>query len=282
MFSRHSASSDSLAMWSPYHLAMELSDEQLEDWHSSGWLTIKSVFDNAEMTDMSRWVDEVASWSGSNGPGLHHRELTKRGPVLARSEHFLEDHASLRAVILGRAISEVLEQLFDEPAVLFKEKINYKHPGGAGFAYHQDATAYRFVDHHISCMVPIDPSTVESGTLYFAPGHTMRLMPTTDGGRIESTFAETLDWRPIEARPGDVIFFDSYAPHYSGSNNSDRSRRAMYLTYNAASKGDHRSRYYADKLAEFEAAGKSFSGERVRISINDDFLGIPVRDLDPR
>jgi hypothetical protein len=44
----------------------------------------------------------------------------------------------------------------------------------------------------------------------------------------------------------------------------------------SASLGDHRERYYADKLAEFERAGGDFEGERVRISISDDFLGRPV------
>ena len=79
---------------------------------------------------------------------------------------------------------------------------------------------------------------------------------------------------PLE--PGDLLFFDSYAPHYSDTNTTDRARRAAYLTYNAASLGDHRDRYYADKRAEFEQAGGDFDGERVRISITDDFLGRPV------
>ncbi len=257
---------------------MRLSNEQLSAWNRFGWLTIRSLFDDRQTRDLARWIDELAEWADRNGPGLHHRELTPNGPALARSEHFLESHDRLRSVILDGAVPAVLEQLFGEPAVLFKEKINYKRPGGAGFAPHQDATAYRFVDHHISCMIPVDPATVESGTLYFAPGHSAGRMPTTSGGRIEPTHVQELDWRAIEAMPGDVIFFDSYTPHYSGSNESDRSRRVMYLTYNARSKGDHRADYYADKLREFATEGGSFGGRRVRMSINDDFLGLPVPD----
>ena len=49
-----------------------------------------------------------------------------------------------------------------------------------------------------------------------------------------------------------------------------------YLTYNAASLGDHRRRYDDDKQEEFSRAGADFAGERVRISISDDFLGRPV------
>jgi len=49
--------------------------------------------------------------------------------------------------------------LLGEPAVLYKEKINYKLAGGAGYAPHQDAPAYPFIDVHVSCMVAVDDST---------------------------------------------------------------------------------------------------------------------------
>ena len=72
------------------------------------------------------------------------------------------------------------------------------------------------------------------------------------------------------------MFFDSYAPHRSETNTSGHSRRTLYLTYNAASAGDLREQYYADKLAEFARVGDNVDGERVRISVIDDFLGRPV------
>jgi hypothetical protein len=48
-----------------------------------------------------------------------------------------------------------------------------------------------------------------------------------------------------------VIFSDSFAPHASKPNFTDEPRRILYLTYNLASDGDHRARYYADKFASF-------------------------------
>lgn len=73
------------------------------------------------------------------------------------------------------------------------------------------------------------------------------------------------------------MLFDSFAPHRSGTNRSAHPRRAFYLTYNAASKGDWRDRYYADKEAEFAQEGEAFDGERARISVNDDYLGKPAQ-----
>jgi ectoine hydroxylase-related dioxygenase (phytanoyl-CoA dioxygenase family) len=125
-------------------------------------------------------------------------------------------------------------------------------------------------------MVPLDPATVESGCLYVASGFERGQLPTDERGRVESLTAAALDWQPVSLAPGDLLFFDSYTPHYSETNTTSRSRRAAYLTYNAASRGDFREQYYADKRAEFAAAGDDFDGERVRISISDDFLGRPV------
>lgn len=255
---------------------MPLTDDRLRAWKRDGWLVLEGLLSSHLVDAVRSWVVEVAGWADVGRPGLHHHEQTDAGPVVARSERFADAHSELGAFIRGAELGEVLDSLLGEPAVLFKEKVNYKHPGGGGFAPHQDATAYRFVDHHVSVMVPIDDATEASGCLWFAPGHAAGRLPTDHRGRIDDATAAGLAWRPVEARPGDVVFFDSYAPHHSETNRTDRPRRALYLTYNAASRGDFREAYYADKEAEFAREGSSFGDQRVRISINDDFLGRPV------
>jgi ectoine hydroxylase-related dioxygenase (phytanoyl-CoA dioxygenase family) len=248
----------------------------IEAFERDGWLVMPGALDDDQLTRIDAAVAQLEHWATTDGPGLHHFEQTDAGAVLARSEDFVDDSEDLRALICSGVIIEVIGTLFGEPGVLFKEKINYKQPGGGGFAPHQDATAYRFVDHHISCMVPLDPATEASGCLWVAPGYQAGQLRTDERGRIDESVADTLDWRPVPLEAGDLLFFDSYTPHYSETNTTTRARRAAYLTYNAAALGDHRERYYADKRAEFARAGGDFDGERVRISITDDFLGRPV------
>ena len=248
----------------------------VDAFRRDGWLVVPGALDGALLEALDAAVEQLQRWATTGGPGLHHFEQTDAGAVLARSEDFVHHDPVLRELVCGGVVVEILAELFGEDPVLFKEKINYKQPGGGGFAPHQDATAYRFVDHHISCMVPLDPATPPSGCLYVAPGFAAGQLPTDHRGRIDEATATQLDWRAVPLEPGDLLFFDSYTPHYSDTNTTTRPRRAAYLTYNAASLGDHRERYYADKLAEFERAGDDFDGERVRISISDDFLGRPV------
>ena len=256
-------------------LSSELTAAERAAFARDGWLVLKGAVGAEELEQLGAWLRQVEDWAELDGPGLHHFEQTDAGPRLARSEDLVPHHPGLRGFIAEGPLLDRVGELFGEAAVLYKEKVNYKQPGGAGFAPHQDAPAYRFVDHHISVMVPLDPANAASGGLSFAPGFERGRLPEARGV-IDPEVAATLDWRAIDAEPGDVVLFDSFAPHKSGTNTSDRARRAFYLTYNAASEGDFRERYYADKRAEFAAEGHSFDGERARISVNDDFLGRPV------
>ena len=68
----------------------------------------------------------------------------------------------------------------------------------------------------------------------------------------------------MPTEPGDVLFFDSFVPHRSGPNRTSVQRRVLYVTYNGASAGDSRERYYADKRASYppdceREAGKDYS-----------------------
>jgi ectoine hydroxylase-related dioxygenase (phytanoyl-CoA dioxygenase family) len=252
---------------------------QRRAWGARGHLVLRGALDPPAVERLTSWIAEVESWASattaSGSTGMHHFEQTDAGVRIARSEDFDPHHRELSAFIRGGTIAAVLAELLDEPAVLFKAKINYKHPGGGGFAPHQDATASRFVDHHVSVMVPIDPATVANGCLWFADAEVDAILPH-DGGRIDGAWVDAATWVPVEVAPGDVVVFDSLAPHRSDTNRTSRSRRAMYLTYNAASAGDHRARYYADKRATLAEAGATGTSGNVLLSINDDFLGRPA------
>jgi ectoine hydroxylase-related dioxygenase (phytanoyl-CoA dioxygenase family) len=242
------------------------------DWETLGRLVLRRAIDPPRLAAIDAAAREVEAWADGSGPGLHHFERTDHGPRVARSEDFEPHHAGLSATLRSGIIVEILTELFAQRPVLFKEKINYKHPGGGGFAPHQDATAYRFVDHHISVMVPLDAARIESGCLWFCDRQD-EILPN-ECGRIDEAWVASREWMPVEVDPGDVVFFDSYTPHRSETNTTAASRRALYLTYNRASDGDFRDRYYADKRTFFDDTGDG--AERVRISVNDDFLGRPV------
>ena len=91
-------------------------------------------------------------------------ELRKDGvKQLARVENFLQYHPNMNDVA-DHIIRQIVSDLWDgDEAILFKEKINFKLPGGGGFLAHQDSVAYMgMAEHHISVMIVVDSATIES------------------------------------------------------------------------------------------------------------------------
>ena len=249
-------------------------DEAVEHFRRTGWLLTQTL-DRDGAAELVRWVDEISTWPDAEGEWLHHREMTDDGPRLCRSENLIPFHAGLRDLLTSGALAETASALLGEPAVLYKEKVNYKLPGGAGYAPHQDAPAYPFVDAHVSCMVAVDDATVENGCLEVVSGCHQEILAMDDVGCIDEDVAGSLEWHAVEVRAGQTLWFHSRTPHRSGANSSTRARRALYPTYNAASEGDLRTDYYRRKLEEF--AQRSAAGDDHGVSLIGDFQGRPVR-----
>ena len=125
-------------------------------------------------------------------------------------------------------------------------------PGGAGFKAHQDQQAGwgRFAPLFVTALVSIDAATVENGCLEIAAGRHKQGLLGEEWRPLDAAAAR-LELEPIPTAPGDVILFDSFVPHASKENFTDAPRRVLYLTYNRASEGDHRLRYYREKHASF-------------------------------
>jgi len=257
-------------------LLVTVAPETVEHFRTHGWV-LTDTLDEAGVAALRRWVDEVASWPDDGGNWLHHRELTDDGPKLCRSENVIPFHPGLRDLLTTGPLLEIASALLGEPAVLYKEKINYKLVGGAGYAPHQDAPAYRFVDSHVSCMVAVDDATEENGCLEVVSGMHDEILPMDEVGCIRADVVDSLTWVPAPVRAGQTLWFHSRTPHRSGPNRSNQDRRALYPTYNARREGDLREDYYRQKLAEFEAARASGATEgRVQVSLIGDFQGRPV------
>ena len=180
-----------------------------------GWVLTRS---HPNPDQVARWVDEVAAWPDADGPWLHHRELTDDGPKLCRTENFVPFHDGLRALLTTGSMLATASALLGEPAVLYKEKINYKLPGGAGYAPHQDAPAYRFVRTHVSCMVAVDDASLDNGCLEVVSGRHHELLPIDDVGCIRPDVVAQMEWEPVEVRAGETLWFHSRTPHRSGPN----------------------------------------------------------------
>jgi len=232
-----------------------LNQQQIESFNRDGFLLLHGLYSAAEIEEISRWTDEVAARPETPGEQMMYFESsqTDGSRILCRIENFVPYHDGFSQLITTRRMQQAVSELFGEPAVLFKDKINFKLPGGDGFREHQDVQAGwdEFASIHLTAMIAIDETSEENGSLEMLAGkHRQGLLgekwaPLTD----QHTGGEA--YVPVHCQPGDAVFFDSFAPHRSAPNRTDRARRVLYITYNKLSEGDSRAAYYAAKRQSY-------------------------------
>jgi ectoine hydroxylase-related dioxygenase (phytanoyl-CoA dioxygenase family) len=227
-----------------------------EAFRRDGFVMVPALFDAEEIRRISDWTDEVQAQPETPGRAMMYFEPSLLRPgerVLQRVENFCPFHPGFASLCDGDKLRGTVSHLFGKPAVLFKDKINFKLPGGDGFKPHQDQQAgwSTYADLFITAMVSIDATTAENGCLELCAGQHTRGMLGGEWTPLTDDDMKRLNARPVPTRPGDVVFFDSYTPHASGPNLTSERRRVLYITYNRRSAGDHRVQYYADKRRSF-------------------------------
>ena len=228
--------------------------DQVGFFQRHGYLHLRGYYDVPRRRELQSWVDAMQQWPETPFAFMQYFEDVAGRRTLCRMEYLLEYHEGLRAFVLDDPLRIPLSQLLGEPALLYKEKINFKLPGGQGFAAHQDAPAFLTGGqrYHITAMISVDPSNENNGCLEIASeDHAHVLRPQAADGTLAADHARCLRFRPLPTAAGDVIFFDSYVPHRSGPNRSTAARRALYITYNGRSAGDRRLQYFLDKRERF-------------------------------
>jgi hypothetical protein len=230
------------------------------------------VLTDTEANAVAGWADTIESWPvGSHVWGQYAEQIADRVAV-CRTENVSACHPGLAALVDG-PLREIAAGALGEPVSAFKDKINYKHPGGAGFRPHQDRLAYPGVARVLSILVAIDECTTESGCLWLAEG-VGEPLPTDDRGVVRDDVVGSLRWEPAELAAGDAVLLDGLAPHYSDANRGESRRRVLVASYAPA--GEHYSRedYYSARAEAMRLASKKDG--RFRISTLADFDGVEV------
>jgi 2-aminoethylphosphonate dioxygenase len=233
-----------------------LSPSDLAHYQRDGFLVCRGLFDENEVAELRRATDEVQGWPELPGMWMVYGEQSLREPgrrLVNRIENFYPHHPGFKRFFDGDKLLGRASDLFGEPAVLFKDKINFKLPGGGGFEPHQDQQAgwSVYAPLFVTALVAIDEATEANGCLELAAGHHTRGLIGHEWAPLTEEDLRGVAFIPHPTAPGDAVLFDSFVPHRSGPNLSDEPRRVLYVTYNRLADGDHRDRYYADKRKSY-------------------------------
>jgi 2-aminoethylphosphonate dioxygenase len=127
----------------------------------------------------------------------------------------------------------------------------FKPPGAEGYRLHQDYIAWdSFPVSFLTAVVAIDACDLENGATEVFRGYHRRGYMAPKDGMYHHLPDESVDASAgvvLTLAPGDVAVFSAYTPHRSSPNRSSRTRRLLYLSYNAFSDGgEQRENHYAE------------------------------------
>ncbi len=236
---------------------------------------LRALLNDETITDLDRTARTIATWSPGSHRWGHYAEMTATGPAICRTENVSACSPGVASLVDGVLRDTATAQL-GARTVAFKDKINYKQPGGAGFHAHQDQTAYPGAPDVVSILVALDPCTRSSGCLWVAPGISSEL-PIDERGVIRDDVATSLSWEAVELDAGDALVIDGFLPHRSDPNTTDQPRRVLIASYAEEALGYTRSQYYAARSARMVAA--TAADGRFRISTHADFAGTEVAPI---
>ena len=230
--------------------------DEIAAFARDGYVVVRVLYDAAAMADIAAWTDDIQARPETPGKWMKYFDDSLTAPgvrILNRVENFCPYHDGFDELMRRGEMPARIGELFGGAAVLFKEKINYKLPGGDGFAAHQDVQAGwdTYAARHITALISIDAATAENGCLEVAAGQHRRGIIGESWRPMEGEELDGVEFQLLPTAPGDAVFFDSFSPHRSEPNLTDAARRVLYVTYNALQDGDHRDRYYADKRKSF-------------------------------
>ena len=216
----------------------------------------------------------IQTWPAGSHVWGHYAEQTENGPAICRTENVSACDADGRGAS-SRACSPRLRRARSASRLTaFKDKMNYKQPGGAGFSPHQDVVAYPGVEPRA-----VDPASrsTSARSSRVACGWRMasiRSWRPTIVARCEPTSLPTLTFEPAELAGGRRGVHRRLRAALQRGQSQRSARRVLVASYAPVSEGYSRAQYYAARRATM--ADASARDGRFRISTLADFEGDEV------
>jgi hypothetical protein len=238
---------------------------ELERFREDGFFVREAVFGPDELDDLRATVERVNAkiQEGADPTGARVERIDgKRYERVLGSLikwDWVEGSTGIRSMEPFHHLDPRLDELVDDPRVweptldligcdrvsLFTDKLNFKRPRGAPFPWHQDSPYWAFECDHVDRLVSVglylDDANGENGCLWMMAGSHRHgfLSGQQTGETLAALYTDVNaleDRRPVavEGCAGTVLFFHADIVHGSQPNRTQKSRRAVYFTYQPA------------------------------------------------
>ncbi len=230
-----------------------LTPGQLAAYRDDGYLILRGLLTPAEVAELAAEADRLLARTDLIAPNnlrVRWQPHTGTGQPLFEVFDPVIDIAPACARVAGDArLRGALASIYGDEPCLFKDKLIFKPPGARGYGLHQDYIGWPgFPKSFVTVVVAIDAFDAGSGGTEVFPGYHQRGYLGREDGQYHPITEEQVPSArgvPLDLAPGDVAMFGCFLPHRSSPNATDRSRRGLFLSYNARSDGgEQREAHY--------------------------------------
>jgi ectoine hydroxylase len=230
----------------------DLSEAQVKQFQSDGYLIVPALFDREESDLMQRVARADQSFQ------KHAYPLQDGEGGTAKLVLWNKAGSDLYGTIARcHRVVNAMEQLLGGEVYHYHSKMSIKEPlTGGAWAWHQDYGYWYqngcLFPEMASVFIAVDPNTRENGCMQLLKGS--HLMGRIEHGRFgdqtgadpERTTAamKVLELVYAEMKPGDALFFHSNTLHRSDQNKSPNPRWSLLCCYNTKHNNPYKSSHH--------------------------------------
>lgn len=217
------------------------SAEQISQFHSDGYLMVRSLFDQLEMQGLLAYAKHDQHLVGES----YVRSDATGSQTRLALRNDLDDASIYAAIVRSQRVAGTMQQLLGDEVYHYHHKMSFKEPKvGGAWEWHQDyGYWYNFgclYPDMASCLIAVDKASRANGCLQVIRGsHKLgRVDHVQVGGqvgadpvRVEAALARH-ELVYCEMEPGDAVFFHGNLLHRSDQNTSDQPRWSLICCYN--------------------------------------------------
>jgi phytanoyl-CoA hydroxylase len=234
-----------------------LSTEEVDHFHTEGWLVIENLIDEATVVEVTRQLDEIeAEVEAALKQMPDERLFIAEAGAITFAPHAVARSEAARSVSKHPAITGICHDLIGPDVRLYWDQIVYKKPAKPRpFPWHQD-NGYTYVEpqQYLTIWLSLTDATVDAGCPWVVPR--LHLDGTLAHEYVDplgfQCFADHPDAVAAPVGRGGAVVFSSLTPHLTGPNITDDVRKTYILQY--APDG-------ARKLDDSFTAGHKATGE---------------------
>ena len=221
-----------------------LSQEQIDFYHTNGYLSVANVLSAAEIAELGQVTDEFVEKSRAVTAHTDVFDLepghTPEAPRLRRLKNPVQQHPVYDRAMRHQGILDIVEQLIGPGARTNGNKLNLKSAEfGSPVEWHQDWAFYPHTnDDLLAVGVTLDDMRLENGCLLVIPGsHKGPLYDHHQNGIFVGAVTDPAfnpdehEVVPLEVKAGGITIHHTRAMHASAPNLSSRPRRLLLFQY---------------------------------------------------